>query len=653
MQSNNFNNVPYDNFNNFDQSTNQFQMQQQPSTQFAASQSATQQQQPIFVQNTQQQFQAGGLQSQQQQFMGQSTAGINNGSTANYQHSIDDLLVQQTPSLQQNLFNSSQETHHSSQSVSFLRFFVTFKLFSNLLSIVFQSYNIAQLIDTTGSQNQTSHYYQNNLHQQQQIVSSASTSQLTTQAFSSTIDQTQFPTSQNHFNDIIQPDQQLQPSKLDALPQNNKNHYQFNNQQGDDASNHQQYTNNSMHLRSAKTNNNGNQQQQQVKTTPRNNEYLEQQQQQRPSPAQGTVAPETNHIAKNDTSSITKIQPQQPEAPPQMMESFDIDESNMLSMKKVVVQVSKIKMNQDELDDFDQSNDLFNQMKADEKKSPLKRKHVQEEEEETFNKPKLRRLEKKLAPVVQKLSTEELMKTNTYIRFNSCMEKIFEQLEDSEVISLEDNENLECIPPSFLSSISAEAAKLKARASIDAIPDEKLTLLISYAMRSILTAKNCAAGPDLADDLIEDSLDKVLSAIEAALLICNIYTSKDTKFLQEDNIDMIIKFVQFQLRETIFPSYDPVYTIETKKKSEKAQNKKKANNMQKGITQLYTKIVELAKIFVRLFNKFHFIDTIILTASSLGVEPFFVDNIETLQFVCLDLVTSVSCVLDVLIRSLN
>lgn len=513
----------------------------------------------------------------------------------------------------------------------------------------FQSYNIAQLIDTTGTQNQTSHYYQNNLHQQQQIVSSASTSQLNSQAYS-TVDQTQFQSTQNqnHFNNIIQQDPSLLHQKLDSsqLPQT-KNHYQFHNQsqqnQQQEASvNHQeQYNNNSMHLRSAKTSN-GNPQQQQAKTTPRNNEYLEQQQQQRPSPAQGTVAPETNHIAKNDTtSSITKTQ----DAPPQMMESFDIEESGMagmLSMKKVVVQVSKIKMNQDELDDFDHTNDLFNQMKADEKRSPVKRKIVQEYEEETFNKPKLRRLEKKLAPVVQKLSTEELMKTNTYIRFNSCMEKIFEQLEDSEVISMDDNENLECIPPSFLASISAEAAKLKARASIDAIPDEKLTLLINYAMRSILSAKNCAAGPDLADELIEDSLDKVLSAIEAALLICNIYTSKDTKFLQEDNIDMIIKFVQFQLRETIFPSYDPVYTIETKKKSEKAQNKKKQNNMQKGITQLYTKIVELAKIFVRLFNKFHFIDTIILTASSLGVEPFFVDNIETLQFVCLDLVTSVS-----------
>lgn len=399
------------------------------------------------------------------------------------------------------------------------------------------------------------------------------------------------------------------------------------------------------------------------KTAPRNNEYLEQQQQQRPSPAQGTTAPETNHLGSQVKSevglkqnSITKAPAatsQPTTKPPSLMESFDLSDIGVmnlenLNLKQVFIPVAKMKVSaeqEQEMEDYNMNSDLFSKMKEDEKKAPVKRKlPAQEDEMESFNKPKLRRIEKKLAPVVQKLSNEELMKTNTYIRFNSFMEKIFEQLDDTELISMEDNdENLECVTASLLANISAEAAKLKARASIDAIPEEKLTLLISYSMRSVLTAKNLSAGPDLSDDFVaEDCLEKILNAIEAALLICNIYTSKDTKYLQEDNIDTIIKFVQFQLRETIFPSYDPVYTIETKKKSEKAQNKKKQTNQQKGITALYTKIVELTKLLVRLFNKFHFVDTIIIHASSLGVEPFFVDNIETLQFVCLDLVTSVS-----------
>ena len=42
-----------------------------------------------------------------------------------------------------------------------------------------------------------------------------------------------------------------------------------------------------------------------------------------------------------------------------------------------------------------------------------------------------------------------------------------------------------------------------------------------------------------------------------------------------------------------------------------------------------------------MFEKFHFVDTIVVHASALGVEPFFVDHIETLQFICLGLVTSI------------
>lgn len=475
---------------------------------------------------------------------------------------------------------------------------------------------------------------------------------------------------QNHYNHTQQ-SQTIVGNKTSAdsqLPQSKNNHIsqqQYNQQP-------QQFNN--MHLRS--TNKESSNDVIHQKSAPRNNEYLEQQQQQRPSPAQGTTAPDTNHlnaqqpksdenVIKETNNSITQQQPEaattsheiKPEEltvnsikQPSLMETFDITDADTMNFKQLIIPLSKVKVTAEEeqqvlasLEDFN-SSDLFSKMKEDEKRTPLKRKALPDDDVmETFNQPKLRRIEKKLAPVTTKMSTEELMKTNTYIRFNSYMEKIFEQLDDTEVISYEDNEeNLECITPSLLASISSEAAKLKARASIDAIPDEKLTLLINYAMRSVHSAKNFSAGPDLADDLVaEDCLDKILNAIEAALLVCNIYTSKNTKFLQEDNIDAIIKFVQFQLRETIFPSYDPVYTIETKKKAEKAQNKKKQNNQQKGITMLYTKTVELSKLFVRLFNKFHFVDTIIIHASSLGVEPFFVDNIETLQFVCLDLVTSV------------
>lgn len=140
--------------------------------------------------------------------------------------------------------------------------------------------------------------------------------------------------------------------------------------------------------------------------------------------------------------------------------------------------------------------------------------------------------------------------------------------------------------------------------------------------------------------MADECTEKILNAVEAALLICNIYTGRSTAFLQEDNIDVIIKFVQFQLRETIFPYYDPVYSVELKKKPE-SRKKKSIQSKQKDLTKLYTKISELCKVFVILLGKFQFEDTIIIHASALSIEPFFVDNLENLQFVCLDLVTTV------------
>lgn len=96
--------TPANNFNNFVEST-PFQMQYNN-------------QQSSFIQQS---FEGGAV--QQTQFMGQTSAvnqhqGINNGSSSAYQHSINDLLVQPTATLQQNLFSSSQETLSTNQSVS-------------------------------------------------------------------------------------------------------------------------------------------------------------------------------------------------------------------------------------------------------------------------------------------------------------------------------------------------------------------------------------------------------------------------------------------------------------------------------------------------------------------------------------------------------
>ncbi|XP_058453051.1 nipped-B protein [Malaya genurostris] len=375
-----------------------------------------------------------------------------------------------------------------------------------------------------------------------------------------------------------------------------------------------------------------------------------------PQPQQQTAQPTQPTVRKPERVNLKKLC--------KMMELTEVDS---LTLKKCSIRMERLNeehllLMQEGLKKFSiaepkaamrlglvkKSNEMiFSKMKEDERRYTglLAKRRAQydaADPEDMFSKPKLRRVERVVAPVVKKLSKEELMNTNTYQRFMSIMNKIFDQLDETEAPSLDDgDEQQDCIATSMLSSIGAEAAKLKARNAIEAIPENKLTLLITYAMRSIHSAKNLS-GSELQDDLVgDDCIEKILNAMEAALLICSIYTCKNTKFLQEDNIDAIIKFVQFQLRETVFPSYDPVYSVETKKKVDGKKTKKIPSYQQKGLSILYTKIVELGKLLVTMFEKFHFVDTIVIHASALGVEPFFVDNIETLQFVCLDLVTSI------------
>ncbi|XP_055635470.1 nipped-B protein isoform X2 [Toxorhynchites rutilus septentrionalis] len=391
-------------------------------------------------------------------------------------------------------------------------------------------------------------------------------------------------------------------------------------------------------------------------------------------PSATTTASTTTHSAAGQQQQPQKQLPPTPGRKAEVVNikklcrMMKLAEVDSLKLRKCSVRLEKfnegqLKMMQEDLKKFSVSEPklamrlglvkkstemIFSKMKEDERRHtgglPMKRKAQDEttKPEDFFSKPKLRRVEKQATPVVKKMSKEELMNTNTYQRFMSIMGKIFDQLDETEAPNIDDgDEQMECIPTSMLSNIGAEAAKLKARNAIDAIPENKLTLLITYAMRSVHLAKNLS-GTELQDDLVGDEcIEKILNAMEAALLICSIYTCKNTKFLQEDNIDAVIKFVQFQLRETVFPSYDPVYSVETKKKTDGKKSKKIPSYQQKGLSVLYTKIVELAKLLVTMFEKFHFVDTIVIHASALGVEPFFVDNIETLQFVCLDLVTSI------------
>jgi cohesin loading factor subunit SCC2 len=66
---------------------------------------------------------------------------------------------------------------------------------------------------------------------------------------------------------------------------------------------------------------------------------------------------------------------------------------------------------------------------------------------------------------------------------------------------------------------------------------------------------------------MELTMERVLRAADAALTSLYILTSSNKKkrVYLEDVIDRIVIFTKYQLQNTIYPSFDPVYRVDPKK----------------------------------------------------------------------------------------
>ncbi|KZC07974.1 PREDICTED: nipped-B-like protein [Dufourea novaeangliae] len=272
-------------------------------------------------------------------------------------------------------------------------------------------------------------------------------------------------------------------------------------------------------------------------------------------------------------------------------------------------------------------------------------------------KPKIRKIEKKLVPVLAKLSVEELMETNTYQRFNTTIETIFENTEDVATnAELDDDGDVPpelLIPKYQLHDLCTEAAKLKALGAMESIPADRLVRLLNILEKNIRDGAKVSPLADPDDDVDESRLwmqlamERVQRAVDASLIALHIMTSNNMPKMVylEDVIDRIVLFMKFQLQNTIYPSFDPVYKIDTKNKTDSynSSGRKKRGHMkevrQKSILQVYNKMHELVGLLAELLNIQVLTDTSVLHASTLGVAPFFVESVSDLQLSALKLVT--------------
>ncbi|XP_014208560.1 nipped-B-like protein [Copidosoma floridanum] len=271
-------------------------------------------------------------------------------------------------------------------------------------------------------------------------------------------------------------------------------------------------------------------------------------------------------------------------------------------------------------------------------------------------KPKIRKFEKKLVPVLPKLSVEELMETNTYQRFNMLIETIFENTEEAALDEIDEDGDVPAellISDHQLQALCSEAAKLKSLGAMESVPAEKLVRLLNILEKNIRDGAKVSPLADPDDDAeqskmwMQIAMSRVQQAVDASLVCLHIMTSSNmpkTIFL-EDVIDRIIQFIKFQLQNTIFPSYDPVYRIDSRNKTDNfnASGRKKRSHAkevrEKNLLMVYSKLNELVGLLAELLGIQILTDTSVLHASTLGVAPFFVENVSDLQLSSLKLVT--------------
>lgn len=277
-----------------------------------------------------------------------------------------------------------------------------------------------------------------------------------------------------------------------------------------------------------------------------------------------------------------------------------------------------------------------------------------------------RKVERKLIPMIMKIDAAELSESGTFSRFNKSVDVIFENMEDVNMQELEAASNANdgeielppeiLIPKYQLQDLANETAKLKSMGAMESVPVDRLVKLLTVLELNIRDGSKVVplVNDDEDDDehdnkmWLEMATERVMRGAEASLTVLNIMTSKkmSKRVYIEDVIDRVALFLRFQLSNTIYPSFDPVYREISKSKTGYVGSMKKkrsyaATVRDKNILALYNKVTEMTSMLAELVKIQLLTDTTVLHISTLGVAPFFVEAIPELQLAALKLVTNV------------
>ncbi|XP_065107080.1 nipped-B-like protein A isoform X1 [Paramisgurnus dabryanus] len=263
--------------------------------------------------------------------------------------------------------------------------------------------------------------------------------------------------------------------------------------------------------------------------------------------------------------------------------------------------------------------------------------------------------QKKRKAYEPKLTPEEMMDSSTFKRFLLSIDNILENLEDVDFTVQDDDE----IPQELLlgkqqlNELGSESAKIKAMGITCRIPSDKLVKLLNILEKNILDGATLSTLMNLDNDGEDEErlwrdliMERVTKSADACLTALNIMTSirMPKAVYIEDVIERVLQYTKFHLQNTLYPQYDPVYRVNPKGGSllsSKAKRAKCSTAKQRVIVMLYNKVCDVVSNISELLEIQLLTDTTILQISSMGITPFFVENVSELQLCAIKLVTAV------------
>ncbi|XP_027523118.1 nipped-B-like protein [Corapipo altera] len=275
---------------------------------------------------------------------------------------------------------------------------------------------------------------------------------------------------------------------------------------------------------------------------------------------------------------------------------------------------------------------------------------------EVARKMKKKEKQKKRKAYEPKLTPEEMMDSSTFKRFTASIENILENLEDMDFTAFGDDDEIPqelLLGKHQLSELGSESAKIKAMGIMDKLSTDKTVKVLNILEKNIQDGAKLSTLLNHNNDTEDEErlwrdliMERVTKSADACLTAINIMTSPNMPkaVYIEDVIERVIQYTKFHLQNTLYPQYDPVYRVDPHGGgvlSSKAKRAKCSTHKQRVIVMLYNKVCDIVSSLSELLEIQLLTDTTILQISSMGITPFFVENVSELQLCAIKLVTAV------------